>query len=136
MSDRFGRKRVTLGAMGALLVLLLPGYAAIGMSRSVLLVYAVSTLFSALYGIFAAGAAVAIVESLPRSSRSGTFGILYASEVAVFGGLTQFIIKWLIEVTGNPMAPAWYLSVALFIGGAAMVLMPESAPARHADRER
>jgi len=137
LSDRFGRKRVMLGAIGSLLALLLPGYAAIGMSRSVLLVYAVSTLFNALYAIFSACVAVAIIESLPRSSRSGTFGILYASEVAVFGGLTQFIIKWLIEATGNPMAPAWYLSVALFIGGGAMILMPESAPAaRHADLAR
>jgi hypothetical protein len=75
-----------------------------------------------------------VVESLPRSSRSGVFGILYAISIAVFGGFTQFIIKWLIDVTGSPLAPGWYLSVALIVGGVAMILLPESAPCTNPDR--
>jgi MHS family citrate/tricarballylate:H+ symporter-like MFS transporter len=134
LSDRFGRKPVMLGGLASLLVLLLPGYAAIGMSHSVVLVYAISAVFNGLYGLFLASAVVAIVESLPRSSRSGTFGILYAIAVAVFGGFTQFIIKWLIDFTGNPLAPGWYLSVALIIGGVAMTRLPESAPCANPDR--
>jgi hypothetical protein len=64
----------------------------------------------------------------PRTSRAGSFGILYAIGVAIFGGFTQFMIKWLIEFTGSPLAPAWYLSVALTVGGGGMILLPESAP--------
>jgi hypothetical protein len=40
------------------------------------------------------------------------------------------VITWLIHVTGNPMAPGWYLLVATGAGQVAMLLIPESAPAR------
>jgi MHS family citrate/tricarballylate:H+ symporter-like MFS transporter len=133
LSDRFGRKPLMLGGLTSLLLLVLPGYAAIGMSRNVLLVYAISAVLNGLYGLYVGVAVVAVVESLPRSSRSGVFGILYAIGIAVFGGFTQFIIKWLIDVTGNPLAPGWYLSVALIVGGVAMALLPESAPCANPD---
>jgi MHS family citrate/tricarballylate:H+ symporter-like MFS transporter len=133
LSDRFGRKPLMLGGLTALLLLALPGYAAIGMARSAVLVYAVSAVLNGLYGLYVGAAVVAVVESLPRSSRAGAFGILYAIGIAVFGGFTQFIIKWLIDVTGNPLAPAWYLSVALIVGGVAMTLLPESAPCANPD---
>jgi MFS transporter, MHS family, citrate/tricarballylate:H+ symporter len=128
LSDRFGRKPIMLGGLTSLLLLVLPGYVAIGMSHSAVSVYAVSAVLNGLYGLYVGVAVVAVVESLPRSGRSGLFGILYAIGIAVFGGFTQFMIKWLIDLTGNPLAPAWYLSVALVVGGLAMTLLPESAP--------
>ena len=51
LSDRFGRKVVMLGGLAALLVLVLPGYHAIGMSRNIVLVYAVSATLNGLYGL-------------------------------------------------------------------------------------
>jgi hypothetical protein len=44
------------------------------------------------------------------------------------GGSTQFVVTWLIHVTGSAMAPAWYWMVAVAIGEAALLLVPESAP--------
>jgi MFS family permease len=128
LSDRFGRKPIMLGGLGSLLLLLLPCYYVIGLWHSAALVYAISLVLNGFYGFFVSPAVVATAESLPRSSRAGSFGILYAIGVAVFGGFTQFMIKWLIEFTGSPLAPAWYLSVALIVGGTGMVLLPESAP--------
>lgn len=32
-----------------------------------------------------------------------------APSIATFGGTTQYAVTWLIQVTGNPLAPAWYL---------------------------
>ena len=69
-------------------------------------------------------------ESLPATARSATIAITYAVAVAVFGGTAQFIVAWLITVTGNPLAPAWYMVTAVGIGVAAMVAVHESAPAR------
>jgi hypothetical protein len=71
-----------------------------------------------------------ISESLPQSVRSAGFGILYAIGTTVFGSFSQFNIKALIDATGSPLAPGWYLSAALVCGALAMLLMRESAPCR------
>jgi hypothetical protein len=55
---------------------------------------------------------------------------VYATAIAVFGGSTQPLIAWLIQVTGNPMAPSWYLLFASALSLVAMYLMTESAPVR------
>lgn len=128
LSDRVGRRPLMLGALGMLLVLAVPGYWLIIAMRSALAVYTVCAVFNALYGVFWSVAAVAIVESLPASRRSGTYGLLYSATVAVFGGLTQFAMQWLIGATGSPLAPAWYLSATLLLGAVGMRLLPESAP--------
>jgi hypothetical protein len=39
-------------------------------------------------------------------------------------------VRWLIEVTHNPVAPAWYLTGAVAVGEIALLLLPESAPAK------
>ena len=42
--------------------------------------------------------------------------MIYATSIALFGGTTQLVITWLIQVTGSPMAPAWYLLAATAVG--------------------
>jgi hypothetical protein len=73
---------------------------------------------------------VSITESLPARISSGTLAIVYAFAISVFGGSTQFSIQWLIETTGNPIAPAYYMMAAVMIGLVAMTFMRESAPAK------
>jgi MFS family permease len=130
LSDRFGRKPVMLSGVGLLLVFVVPCFVAMSTWRSVPTVYAATALLSGLAGMMVASLLVTIAESLPQSVRSTVFGTLYALSVAVFGGFAQFNIKWLIDLTGNPVAPAWYLSAALVLGGAAMIMVPESAPCK------
>jgi MFS family permease len=73
---------------------------------------------------------VALVEGLPKSIRGGTFATIYAVAIAVFGGTAQLVVTWLIHVTGNALAPAWYMLFATALGLAAMALMPETAPSK------
>ena len=72
---------------------------------------------------------IAVTESLPARIRSGALATLYAVAVAVFGGTTQFAVTWLIQVTGSPLAPAWYLVAATGAGLVAILLFAETAPA-------
>ena len=60
--------------------------------------------------------------------RAGSLGIIYALAISVFGGSAQFMVTWLIDVTGSPLAPAWYMSGALLLGLAGMAGMRETAP--------
>lgn len=73
---------------------------------------------------------VSLAESLPKSIRGSAFATIYAVSIAAFGGTCQFVVNWLIHVTGNPMAPAWYLLAATVVGQIAMQMIPESAPVR------
>jgi MFS transporter, MHS family, citrate/tricarballylate:H+ symporter len=130
LSDRLGRKPVMLTAAGLLLLLVVPCYVAIISWRSAATVYAITGLFGVLEALMIAPLLTTISESLPRAVRATGFGLVYAVSVAVFGGFTQFVIKALMDLTGNPLAPAGYLSVALLIGGSAMLAVRESAPCR------
>jgi MFS family permease len=73
---------------------------------------------------------VALVEGLPKQIRGGAFATIYAVAIASFGGTAQLIVTWLIHVTGNALAPAWYLLFATAVGLVAMAMMRETAPAR------
>ena len=71
---------------------------------------------------------VTLAEGLPKNVRGAAFAIVYAVAIAFFGGTAQVIVTWLLHVTGNALAPAWYMIVATGTGLAAMILMPETAP--------
>jgi len=55
---------------------------------------------------------------------------IYAVAIATFGGTAQLVVSWLIHVSGNPLAPAWYLLLAGIVGLIAMSLMRETAPVK------
>ena len=55
---------------------------------------------------------VALAEGLPKNIRGGAFATIYAVAIAGFGGTAQLIVTWLIHVTGNALAPAWYMLLA------------------------
>jgi MFS family permease len=130
LSDRVGRKPVMLTAVGVLLLVVVPCYVAIISWRSAAAVYTSAGAFGVLEALMIAPLLATISESLPRDVRATGFGLVYAVSVAVFGGFTQFVIKALTDLTDNPLAPAGYLSVALLIGGSAMLLVRESAPCK------
>ena len=48
----------------------------------------------------------------------------------MFGGTAQLIVTWLIHVSGDPLAPAWYLLAAGVIGFIALLMLPETAPVK------
>jgi MHS family proline/betaine transporter-like MFS transporter len=54
-----------------------------------------------------------IGEMFPRTNRVTSMSVVYGIGVSVFGGFAQFLNTWFIAVTGNRMAPAWYLSAIL-----------------------
>ena len=74
---------------------------------------------------------VALAEGLPQNIRGGAFATIYAVAIATFGGTAQLIVTWLIHVTGNALAPAWYMLLATAVGLAAMAMMRETAPVRN-----
>ena len=130
LSDRIGRKPVMIFPALLLLVSILPAFHAI-------LRYRTAFAFLAAYAVLSTLRAMSIVpiitwltESLPPAFRSGGVALIYAVSISAFGGSTQFVLAWLIKVTGSPLAPAWYWTAATAIGLAAMCTAHESAPCK------
>ena len=130
LSDRIGRRPVMLGAVVILVLLLVPAYMAMIKLRGVPVVYGVGAILAVLQAFLTAPALITITESLPKAVRSGALGIIYSLAASLFGASTQFAIKGLIDITGSPLVPAWYMTAAVLIGGIAMTLMRETAPVR------
>jgi MHS family citrate/tricarballylate:H+ symporter-like MFS transporter len=129
VSDRIGRRPVALVSGVALLLVTMPLFVMVTELRSVAALYGAVAAISVLLAFFASPILVALAEGLPKSVRSGTLAIIYAVSIAIFGGSAQFVVKWLSDTTGNPLAPGWYMTLALAIGLVALALMRETAPA-------
>jgi MFS family permease len=127
LSDRIGRKSVTLWGRASMLLFAYPAFYFMSRNHDA----ATLLLMSALLGILVNLPVTAtwVAEALPKVIRGGGFATVYSTAIAIFGGTTQFVIAWLINETGNPLAPAWYLIVATVVGVIAVALMGETAPA-------
>jgi MFS family permease len=130
LSDRFGRKPMMLIGYGLLCLAALPCFLLMSHWRVPLTLYACSALMTALLGLGTPAIMCALMESLPPQMRSGATGIIYALAIAIFGGSASFVVAWLTELTGSPLAPAGYMSAALALGVLAMLGIRETAPFR------
>ena len=52
-------------------------------------------------------------RTLSQAVRTTGMSVVYGLGISVFGGFAQFFVTWLLHVTRNPMAPAWYLMVTV-----------------------
>ncbi|HVP84271.1 MAG TPA: MFS transporter [Rhizomicrobium sp.] len=126
-SDIFGRKPLMI-IFGVLLVLTtVPAFWVISTYRTTWALYSMAAATTILLSLSATPVIVALTETMPKRIRAGAISIIYAFAIAIFGGSTQSIIKFLIDHS-SPMAPAWYLTAAYSVALVAMVLMKETAP--------
>jgi MFS family permease len=130
LSDRHGRRSVNTWGNLAYLLLIYPMFAWVVATREPLALILGMTLLSVVFNFIIGSFYAGLAESLPKTIRGTGFSMVYSISIATFGGTTQLVVTWLIHVTGSPMAPAWYAIGAAMIGQIALMLMPESAPAR------
>ena len=132
LSDRIGRKPVYLASRLALTAVAYPAFVVINHHHTLAALLLMSALMAALNSLGGV-ALVVIPECFPKSVRSAGLSIAYAVAVTVFGGTTQFVVTWLIHVTGNPLSPAWYLIGSSAIGIVAILMVAETRDVALAD---
>lgn len=130
LSDRVGRKRVMIPCTIVSGLVILPAFSWLIAHPSPAALYATTVLMTAPGALGSAAMIVGIAESFPARTRSFAVGAIYATAIAVFGGSAQFVVALLIHALHAPIAPAWYRLGATLFGLAAMIALPESAPAR------
>lgn len=126
LSDRIGRRPVYFIAAGSTLVLMVPAFAVmqIGQEWAVFIALAMVAIPVAFYVAVSASALPAL---FPTASRFGAMAIAYNVSVSLFGGTTPLFSQGLIELTGNPYMPAFYIMFFALLGIIAMLSMRETA---------
>ena len=117
ISDKFGRKKVLIGACVAFIVLTVPAFLILNTSQfwPVLLVeLAMCATLTANDGTLSSY----LTETFPTSVRFTGFAFSFNLANAIFGGTASFIATVLIALTGSSIAPAWYM-----VGVAAIALV-------------
>jgi MFS family permease len=130
LSDRVGRRPVMILSTALLAGCTYPAFLAIVHFHSPAALYGACVLLGLLTGLNQGPVVAALAESLPRRMRGRALSLVYALAIAVFGGSTQFVVKWLLRATGNALAPGWYMLGAALLGLVSMSLLKESAPVR------
>jgi MHS family proline/betaine transporter-like MFS transporter len=129
LSDRVGRRAVILPALVIFCGLLL-----LMMHRLIddpTPAHLFQTQMLAVFIAFIFGPAPALVaEIFPVAVRSTGVSIAYNLAVAVFGGFAPFLNVWLVERSGNKMAPVYYVLACAMIGIVGLFLVREPAPSR------
>jgi MFS family permease len=109
LSDRYGRKRV-LGVSRVLLIAAVyPAFMVINAVPTVPVLLSVVAVLGVLVAFTAVPNIVMLPEMFPREIRATGMSIVYCLGVSIFGGFAQFFATWLIQLSGNTLAPAWYL---------------------------
>jgi MFS family permease len=122
--DRLGRKRMLVLSRALFVVIVYPAYLMMTSSRSgPVVIVAVNMLANFVFSIGIGAVYAFLSEAFPQSVRSSGLAILYALGVTIFGGTTQFVVAWLINLTKDPMVPAWYQIVANIAGIIGVLLL-------------
>lgn len=126
LSDRVGRKPVMLASGIGLFFLTYPALYLISLGNWLPISIGVAVL--ALLVVSNMGPLPSTLAALfPTRTRYCGFSVGYNVGVAVFGGTTPFIATWLVSVTNNSLAPAFYLMATAAAGIVAILLSAESA---------
>ncbi len=125
-SDRFGRK--VLMIIGNLILT----FGAIGLFQLMhatdqSIIFLGELGFVLAVGLSAGGVVAANVELMPADIRCTGLAFAYNVSIGFFGGTTPLIASLLIDGTGNPISPAWWVSATGAISLATVVfLIPET----------
>ena len=130
LSDRVGRKPVMIWPRVGLLLAAWPAFLLLARNRDSTSLLAVTAVLSLLSQSAGAASLVAVTEALPTAARCLALSVIYAGAAAVFGGITQPALAWLLHNTQGGLAPAYLLIGMTVVGLAAMIVLPETAPAQ------
>jgi len=108
-SDRIGRKPLIVISRVLLALLIYPGFLWLNASPTPAALYTVVGLLSLTLVMQTVPGITMLPEMFPKHVRATGMSLVYSVGVALFGGFSPFISTWLLNATGNKLAPAWYL---------------------------
>ncbi|WP_060477630.1 MULTISPECIES: MFS transporter [Pseudomonas] len=112
ISDRVGRKPLLLAMSLMTLITAYPALTYLAQSPTFGHMLEVLLWFSFLYGMYNGAMIPALTEIMPVEVRVAGFSLAYSLATALFGGFTPAISTWMIHVTNDKAAPAYWMMFA------------------------
>ncbi|HHY39743.1 MAG TPA: MHS family MFS transporter [Syntrophaceticus sp.] len=125
IADRVGRKPVMMTACILFVLATYPAFILLskGFGFSVLALFLLGAMLAGNDGVLA----TFLSEMFPTQVRYTSFALAFNTGNALFGGTAPFISTYLIALTGNKYAPAFYLMIAAVVCFVALIGAKESA---------
>ena len=125
LSDKIGNKKVVLFGTFGLTAFSMLAFYFIGLNQLMFISLGIFIL-----GFFLSTYEGAMPSLLPSifytDVRYRTLAVTFNVSVSIFGGTTPLVSTWLVHVTQNPLAPAYYLTAVSVIGFVTILFLFET----------
>jgi MHS family proline/betaine transporter-like MFS transporter len=128
--DRIGRKPALIAGYGIFVVLAWPIFIVLSVTHSVVVAGAVIFMYAALGTIWLVPTLAVLAELFPRRIRYTGFAMANNLATIVAGGAAPYAAQWLVHITGDAKAPAWWVMGVALIAFIASLTVPETMPKR------
>lgn len=120
-SDRTGRKILVLASSAGFILFTYPLFALLAATPTLTTYLFVQFAGAVLYGLVFGVLPTLLAELFPTKVRYTGISISFSIAIMSFGGFTPFINTYLVEVTGNSVAPAFWVMAVAALSGVAML---------------
>jgi MHS family proline/betaine transporter-like MFS transporter len=127
LSDRIGRRPMLLTCTIGFMLLSYPIFWVIVWGSRLAVILPIQICTSLLIAFFSGPGPAAIAEIFPTRSRALWMSIGYSFAVAIFGGFAPYIATWLIERTGSPLSPSFYVIACAAVSSVVIWRLKETA---------
>ena len=123
LSDKFGRIRIMLGASIVMGVGIYPMFAFLQAHPTVASLVVLQAAAGILKAAYSGPMPALMSEIFPTRVRSTGLSIAYALGVTLFGGFAPTIVEAFIHVTGDKLAPSYYVLLAALLSGISLAIV-------------
>lgn len=127
LSDRIGRKPLMIASCLFFGVATYPIFIVMQGGASLGTVVMIQLAVGLAIALYCGALPAAIAEIFETRTRATLLSIANGTSVAIFGGFAPFIATWLIDKTGSPISPTYYVIASAVISLVAVLNVPETA---------
>ncbi len=127
LSDRIGRKPLFFAASAGSVVLAFPLFQMLVSMHSIAGLMLTQGIASVVLTLYTGPLCAILAEMFPTNIRYTALSVSYGFAVAIFGGFAPLISAGLIRLTGDPIAPAYYVIAAGVLSFVATAFVRERA---------
>ena len=124
-SDRIGRKPMLFACSLLALIMAYPLFMFLAAFPTFWGLLVVQATAQAVLTLYTGVISTILSEMFPTNVRYTALSVSYGFAVAIFGGFAPYIATFLVHVTGDVLAPSYYVMAAAVVSGIAVLFVQE-----------